>query len=191
MPELPEVETTKTSLAPLIGQEVTAVDIYQPKLRWPMPDDLHTLIGYRLIATTRRAKYLILHFAPSIPLPPSSGDNKVNKNKSLLIHLGMSGSLQQYPAGQPIRKHDHLIVTFASGIDKTDSSNQSNDKNKDNNRAASSKLKNPSSTLLTQLHYHDPRRFGAVLWLEDYEEKLLNHLGVEPLSETFNGQYLF
>ena len=40
MPELPEVETTKTSLAPLLGQRIIDIKVFQPKLRWAMPDDL-------------------------------------------------------------------------------------------------------------------------------------------------------
>ena len=44
---------------------------------------------------------------------------------------------------------------------------------------------------LTQLHYHDPRRFGMLLWLDEYEDKLITHLGVEPLSEDFSADYLY
>lgn len=153
MPELPEVETTKTSLTPLLGQQVNNVQVFQPKLRWSMPDDLNSLIDYTLHTVERRAKYLILTFAPTI--------NKLPQ-RQLIMHLGMSGSLQQYPVGTDKRKHDHLVMTFsnADGID-------------------------------TQLHYHDPRRFGAVLWYADYSDKLLNHLGPEPLSTEFTADYLY
>ncbi|HBL96519.1 MAG TPA: DNA-formamidopyrimidine glycosylase, partial [Psychrobacter sp.] len=48
MPELPEVETTKTSLAPLLGQQVIDIKVFQPKLRWAMPDDLSSLADYTL-----------------------------------------------------------------------------------------------------------------------------------------------
>lgn len=43
------------------------------------------------------------------------------------------------------------------------------------------------------LRYHDPRRFGAVIWAADTPEqhKLLNHLGPEPLGESFDGDYLY
>ncbi|MGO1399936.1 MAG: DNA-formamidopyrimidine glycosylase family protein, partial [Moraxellaceae bacterium] len=40
MPELPEVETTKTSLIPLLGQQLVDIKVFQPKLRWSMPSDL-------------------------------------------------------------------------------------------------------------------------------------------------------
>ena len=59
MPELPEVETTKTSLAPLLGQRIIDIKVFQPKLRWAMPDDLDSLIDYALDSVERRAKYLI------------------------------------------------------------------------------------------------------------------------------------
>ncbi|WP_201556682.1 bifunctional DNA-formamidopyrimidine glycosylase/DNA-(apurinic or apyrimidinic site) lyase [Psychrobacter sp. 72-O-c] len=153
MPELPEVETTKTSLIPLLGQQVSNVQVFQPKLRWLMPDDLNSLINCTLYTVERRAKYLILTFASTIKKLPQ---------RQLIMHLGMSGSLQQYPVGTDKRKHDHLIMTFsnAEGVD-------------------------------TQLHYHDPRRFGAVLWYADYSDKLLNHLGPEPLSTEFTADYLY
>ncbi|MGP4788058.1 bifunctional DNA-formamidopyrimidine glycosylase/DNA-(apurinic or apyrimidinic site) lyase [Psychrobacter sp. 1Y11] len=169
MPELPEVETTKTSLAPLLNKTVESVQVFQPKLRWQMPDDLQSLVGYRLQGAERRAKYLILSFAPSAELLQSTESNSGNSNltsitplRQLIIHLGMSGSLQQHPYGTEKRKHDHLILTFIS---------------------------EDSST--TQLHYHDPRRFGAVLWYIDYKTKLLDHLGLEPLSAAFNADYLY
>ncbi|MDN5619616.1 MAG: bifunctional DNA-formamidopyrimidine glycosylase/DNA-(apurinic or apyrimidinic site) lyase [Psychrobacter sp.] len=159
MPELPEVETTKTSLTPLLGQQVVDISIFQPKLRWVMPDDLSRLIGYTLDRVDRRAKYLILNFLPTAS--HATGDNTFVPLQ-LLIHLGMSGSLQQHSYGTDKRKHDHLIITF-----------------KDSNNRES------------QLHYYDPRRFGSVLWFEDYGDKLLDHLGPEPLSKNFTAQYLY
>ena len=154
MPELPEVETTKASLTPLLGQTVSGITLFQPKLRWQMPSNLSDLIGYRLTHTERRAKYLILHFQK---------DNDQKTVKRLIIHLGMSGSLQQHEAGFEKRKHDHLIFEFV----------------------------NDNTSELTQLHYHDPRRFGAVLWHDDYASKLFDHLGIEPLEDGFNGEYLY
>ena len=154
MPELPEVETTKTSLTPLLGQSVQAVTVFQPKLRWTMPDDLAQLAGYTLASVERRAKYLLLNFLPLLENLPT---------QKLIIHLGMSGSLQQHPYGTDKRKHDHLILVF-----------------QDHGNGAS-----------MQLHYHDPRRFGAVLWFADYSHKLLDHLGPEPLSTDFSSDYLY
>lgn len=156
MPELPEVETTKTSLAPLLGQKVGQVQIFQPKLRWQMPDNLHEIVGYTLQYIERRAKYLIVTFMPTATL------EKPQKNRKLIIHLGMSGSLQQYTDKTDKRKHDHLILTFYDADGKK-----------------------------SQLHYHDPRRFGAILWHDDYGAKLLHHLGPEPLADTFTADYLY
>lgn len=163
MPELPEVETTKTSLAPLLGQQVTNVDVFQPKLRWSMPDDLSQLVSYTLDRVERRAKYLILNFIPLISADtPSPIAPKALAPRQLLIHLGMSGSLQQHSGGMDKRKHDHLVMTFSD-----------------------------ANHIQTQLHYYDPRRFGSVLWFEDYGHKLLDHLGPEPLSEAFTAEYLY
>ncbi len=158
MPELPEVETTKTSLAPLLGQQVIDIKVFQPKLRWAMPDDLSSLADYTLDSVERRAKYLVLKFLPTVL---NDNDAMVAPLK-LLIHLGMSGSLQQHSYGTDKRKHDHLIVVFRD-----------------------------SENAKSQLHYYDPRRFGSVLWYEDYGSKLLDHLGPEPLSEDFTAEYLY
>ncbi len=179
MPELPEVETTKASLTPLLGKTVKKVQVYQPKLRWQMPDDLASLQGYRLDKVTRRAKYLLLTFS------------KDTDSKELIIHLGMSGSLQQHKhkyehnqndnhshnTGYEKQKHDHLIMEFVDDVQQ----NKQQDNQQDNQQMIS-------------LHYHDPRRFGAVLWKEDdnhYGERLLNHLGVEPLTDAFSSDYLY
>ena len=156
MPELPEVETTKTSLEPLLGQQVTDVTVFQPKLRWVMPNNLDSLVDHRLDSVERRAKYLILNFLP-IDTAAST-----NAPKQLLIHLGMSGSLQHHSYGTDKRKHDHMTIVFK------DADNQE-----------------------SQLHYYDPRRFGSVLWHQDYGSKLLDHLGAEPLSDAFTADYLY
>ncbi len=163
MPELPEVETTKTSLAPLLGQRVIDVKVFQPKLRWSMPDDLDSLVHYTLDSVERRAKYLILNF---LPLAPNDGSSATQAGtllpRQLLVHLGMSGSLQQHSDGTDTRKHDHLVIVF-SDVDDTKS----------------------------QLHYYDPRRFGSVLWYKDYGTNLLDHLGPEPLADEFTADYLY
>lgn len=162
MPELPEVETTKTSLTPLLGQKVTSVKVFQPKLRWSMPDNLADLVDYILDSVERRAKYLILNFIPLAGSNTSSVQSTALQPRQLLVHLGMSGSLQQHSHASDKRKHDHLVMSFI-GSDNTQ----------------------------TQLHYYDPRRFGSILWLEDYGDKLLNHLGPEPLSADFTADYLY
>lgn len=166
MPELPEVETTKTSLTPLLGQKITDVKVFQPKLRWAMPDDLDILVNYVLDSVERRAKYLILNFLPFVSSQVSPANTVIQAEIpipcQLLIHLGMSGSLQQLSYGTDKRKHDHLIIEF-SDVDN----------------------------IKSQLHYYDPRRFGSVLWYKDYGAKLLDHLGPEPLLDEFTADYLY
>ena len=93
MPELPEVETTRSGIAPhLVGRRVLALAIREPRLRWPIADELiANLTGQRIDAIERRAKYLLVHTAAG----------------SAVLHLGMSGSLRVLAADAPIGKHDH------------------------------------------------------------------------------------
>lgn len=108
MPELPEVETTLRGIGPHIkNQRVSRVIIRQAKLRWPIPADLGQLIEQANLHTlSRRAKYLLLHFDTG----------------TLLIHLGMSGSLRIIDNNTPVAKHDHFDIFFAhnKGIRLTD-----------------------------------------------------------------------
>ena len=142
MPELPEVETTKTSLLPLLGQTVLKVTVHQPSLRWPIPNDLQKLVGQKLIQLTRRSKYILAQF----------------EQDTMLWHLGMSGSFRICDEHDELRKHDHFILQLDD----------------------------------VQLRYHDPRRFGCILWLDEYSQsKLIDTLGPEPLSDAFYAEYLF
>lgn len=142
MPELPEVETTKASLEPLLGLRLVNVTVYQPSLRWAVPADLSQLIGLTLNHLSRRSKYIIADF----------------EGKQMLWHLGMSGSFRLCEPNTTLRKHDHVVFDFGD----------------------------------IHLRYHDPRRFGCLLWLDQlYQEKLLDSLGPEPLSDDFNADYLF
>ncbi len=146
MPELPEVETTCRGIAPhIVGKRIVAVTIRQPQLRWPIPMRLPELLeGMNFNTITRRAKYLLLQTGTG----------------TLIIHLGMSGSLRIVNREQQTSKHDHLDIVFNDG------------------RA---------------LRFNDPRRFGAVLWTSSpvNEHFLLHRLGPEPLTEDFNGDYLY
>ncbi len=101
MPELPEVETTRRGIAPhLTGQVVSRVVVRQPRLRWPVPADLgDRLCGQTIQAVGRRAKYLLLGLG----------------NGTLILHLGMSGSLRIVPASTPSGKHDHVDLILAGG----------------------------------------------------------------------------
>jgi len=101
MPELPEVETTRRGISPHIsGQTVKQVIVRDARLRWPIPDELAPeLTGQQINAVQRRAKYLLLETA----------------NGTLMLHLGMSGSLRLVPAEQAAEKHDHLDIIFETG----------------------------------------------------------------------------
>lgn len=98
MPELPEVETTRRGIRPHIcGQRLLGVVVRQPRLRWPVPAQLGPSIsGQRLLEVGRRAKYLLLEL----------------EQGTLLIHLGMSGSLRILPLDIPAGAHDHLDLLF-------------------------------------------------------------------------------
>ncbi|MEO7064389.1 MAG: bifunctional DNA-formamidopyrimidine glycosylase/DNA-(apurinic or apyrimidinic site) lyase [Dokdonella sp.] len=102
MPELPEVETTRRGLLPhLVGRTVTALDVRQLRLRWPIPDALRTsLTGQQIDDVERRAKYLLVH----------------TQAGSALLHLGMSGALRVLPAATPIGIHDHVDWRLDNGL---------------------------------------------------------------------------
>ena len=101
MPELPEVETTLRGIAPhLTGQRVADVAIRHPHLRWPIPKNLARLLrGQTIHALRRRAKYLLLEF----------------DHGTLILHLGMSGSLRILPVGTHANKHDHFDLMLDNG----------------------------------------------------------------------------
>ena len=96
MPELPEVETTRRGLAPLLnGRRVRKVLVRNPALRWPVaiPDDVE---GQRVVTVGRRAKYLLLTL----------------ETGALIVHLGMSGHLSVVPVPKAPAKHDHVDLVL-------------------------------------------------------------------------------
>lgn len=94
MPELPEVETTRQGLLPrLQGRTLKQIVVRNPRLRWPVPDDLEArLAGSSLTAIERRGKYLLFDFGTAIQI----------------VHLGMSGSLRFAAPNEPAALHDHI-----------------------------------------------------------------------------------
>lgn len=100
MPELPEVETTMQGLKPYLeGRTIEAVVLRQTQLRWPIPALLEQHLVQRTIGSlSRRAKYLL------IPVHPGT----------LIIHLGMSGSLQIVTRDTAPRRHDHVDIIFSA-----------------------------------------------------------------------------
>jgi len=166
MPELPEVETVRRGLAPVLeGRLIVAAVQNRDNLRWPLPERFaERLTGRRILRLGRRAKYLTVDLDGDTP-------------ETVLIHLGMSGRLLlsglgdagakqgaqfHYAAavGEAARKHDHIILDLGEGIG---------------------------------LVYNDARRFGSMdLWptatLSDHRS--LASLGPEPLSNAFDGAAL-
>ena len=145
MPELPEVETTRRGVAPYVeGQKVTAVRIYDRRLRWPVPVNLaRILVGRTVDRLDRRSKYLLFRLGAD----------------TLLVHFGMTGSLRVFNNPPPRRTHDHVDLQFGNDV---------------------------------VLRYHDPRRFGAMLWVRpsSRQHPLLANLGPEPLTGDFDADYL-
>ena len=143
MPELPEVETTRRGVAPhVVGRRVAGLQVYDPRLRWPVPAHLaQTLRGRRIDALERRSKYLLFRFG----------------SDTLLVHLGMTGSLRVHRKPPARKLHDHVDLVLDDG---------------------------------TTLRYHDPRRFGAMLWVSGPAEEhaLLASLGPEPFDPAFNDE---
>jgi formamidopyrimidine-DNA glycosylase len=146
MPELPEVETTRRGIAPHVtGRRVARVDVYDPRLRWPVPADLGArLRGRRIERVDRRSKYLLFHVGAA----------------ALLVHLGMTGTLRVFRDVPPRGRHDHVDIVLDGG---------------------------------TLLRYRDPRRFGAMLWIEQSANghPLLAGLGPEPFDTAFDANYLW
>ena len=99
MPELPEVEVTRLGITPhLVGRKVSAVNILDGRLRWPVPASLpKTLPGQKVHAIERRGKYLLLEMDTGY----------------LLIHLGMTGTLRVLPSSDPLKAHDRVTLEFA------------------------------------------------------------------------------
>ena len=110
MPELPEVETVRRGLAPsLVGARIATVEARRADIRFPLPPRFRQrLEGKRVLAVTRRAKYLL--FA-------------LDSGETLIAHLGMSGSFRvdhqtpgdfHHPRSKDA-KHDHIIFHLEGG----------------------------------------------------------------------------
>ena len=104
MPELPEVETSRRGIQPhLEGKVITRVTVRNRRLRWEIPEELASSVtGLRVREVNRRAKYLLLQCV----------DHAGSRRGTLILHLGMSGSLRVLPATTPAQKHDHVDLVF-------------------------------------------------------------------------------
>ena len=110
MPELPEVETVRRGLLPVMeGAVIARAEVNRPDLRWPLPDRMaDRLTGRTVMALRRRSKYILAD---------------LDSGETLLVHLGMSGRMlisgaqlgtfyHDHPAPQ---KHDHVVLNMANG----------------------------------------------------------------------------
>ncbi|MAF84838.1 MAG: bifunctional DNA-formamidopyrimidine glycosylase/DNA-(apurinic or apyrimidinic site) lyase [Gammaproteobacteria bacterium] len=100
MPELPEVEITRRGIAPrLTNAKITSVTIREHRLRWPVPANMAKhLAGCTINSVNRRAKYLLVK----------------TDNGTIIIHLGMSGTLRFVKPGTAPKKHDHVDIEINS-----------------------------------------------------------------------------
>jgi formamidopyrimidine-DNA glycosylase len=101
MPELPEVETTRRGIEPHVaGRRIAAVVVRESRLRWPVaPEFAPAVAGQRIERVARRAKYLLIEL----------------ERGTLILHLGMSGSLRVLTRGTPRKAHDHLDLEIEGG----------------------------------------------------------------------------
>jgi formamidopyrimidine-DNA glycosylase len=161
MPELPEVETIRRGLQPVMeGARIVSVETRRPDLRFPFPPDFAgRLSGHRVIALGRRAKYLTA---------------EIEGGPLLICHLGMSGSFRVeadgtastpgefYHERSKAASHDHVVFHLASPRGKK-----------------------------SRVVFNDPRRFGFMLFADDNNEHpMLADLGVEPTGNTLDGRLL-
>jgi len=169
MPELPEVETVRRGLAPVMeGRRILAALARRPDLRWPLPERFaERLTGRTLRRLDRRAKYLMADVGPD-----ASGVDEV-----LVMHLGMSGSFRIEPDSGPpeipgdfhmprsrLAAHDHVVLRMEGGASGG-----------------------------VEVVYNDPRRFGAMLLVPRdglAAHPLFRDLGPEPLGADFTPEAL-
>jgi formamidopyrimidine-DNA glycosylase len=111
MPELPEVETVRRGLAPVMeGAVIARADVNRPDLRWPFPGKMaDRLAGQKVLGLRRRSKYILVD---------------LESGESLLIHLGMSGRMlisghtvgDFHHAHPAPAKHDHVVLHMVGGV---------------------------------------------------------------------------
>jgi formamidopyrimidine-DNA glycosylase len=149
VPELPEVETTLRGIRPhLLGRRIARMIVREPRLRLPIPPDLALrLTGQAILGLQRRAKYILIQV----------------EDGSLILHLGMSGSLRVVPTETPPLKHDHVDLALSDG------------------RAL--RFHDPRRFGLL-IWTPDPPALAAT------RHALLRDLGPEPLEDGFDGDHL-
>jgi formamidopyrimidine-DNA glycosylase len=103
MPELPEVETMRRALEPvLLGRVMVEVQVLTKRLRRPVPRQLASRMrGLRVVATERRAKYILLH---------------LDSGQTLVVHLGMTGGFHVATADGQRPSHTHMVIKTDRGV---------------------------------------------------------------------------
>ena len=153
MPELPEVETVRAALVPALeNRQICSVYVGRDDLRWPLPANLALrLKGRHFAAVERRGKYILM---------------QLDGHETLLLHLGMSGSVRIYDHRPDLGKHDHFMLEMAPPTKKG---------------------------VTSFVVLNDPRRFGWIdLFADSHRDrhKLLANLGPEPLGNSFSAAHL-
>ena len=147
MPELPEVETVRRALVPAMeDRQISDAYIGRPDLRWPLPPRLgERLTGRQVGPLSRRGKFLLL--------PLDGGE-------TMLLHLGMSGSVRIHDEKPETGLHDHMILEMQGGA-------------------------RPQWIV-----FNDPRRFGWIDLFEGETHPMLADMGPEPLGNGFSATSL-
>ncbi len=168
MPELPEVETIRRQLAPLVeGRCLLRVEILDPRWSRPLtPEELaDALVGRRVERLDRRGKYLLWHLSDEV---------------FLAQHLRMTGAVLCEPSAEPT----HVRVRIELGASSRTRAPGAPAP------AASTRSRGPRRRRLVIV---DPRRFGTgeLLLGEDAMERFFAaRLGLEPLDERFTAEHL-
>ena len=178
MPELPEVETTRRRIAPLlVGRTVAEVRTTRPNYLFLTPPGRlrRALAGRRVVRLERRGKYLI---------------GGLDDGSRLVLHLGMTGQLFSSAASSPrlLRSSDRSVPMSqrASGSAARVSPEAQRDFAPDRHTHLRLRFLDPGP----EVWLRDARKFGKVLWLAPGEEsERLARLGVDALAAT--GSVLF
>lgn len=164
MPELPEVETVRRGLTPVMeGARIVRVEQRRANLRTPFPERfVERLEGATVTALGRRAKYLVVDL--------SSGE-------VLIAHLGMSGSFRiRFPEAEVVPGEFHIPRDRSAAHDHV-----------------VFHLDGPGAPPGTTVTYNDPRRFGFMdLVTRDGlpGHASLAGLGIEPLGNELSAEHL-
>ncbi len=197
MPELPEVETVRRGLEPvLVGQTLKSVIQRRPNLRFPFPDDFaKRLTGQTVTSLQRRAKYLLAHL--------SGGE-------VLVMHLGMSGrfTIEEPPTTAPKNRSGKAAQNAANKkAAKKPAKNRREQQQRAEDKVTPGQFVNGAASADHAKHdhvvfetasgarvtYNDARRFGFMLLIHEEDlphHKMFAQLGPEPLGNELHGAYL-